>query len=267
MKWILLIISLFLITGCSEKRVVENENNQKVDMEETKIGIVDTAPAGIEPEESERKVETSNFLDTQSKPEENNMYSNIEESQEKNENSEVTITPVPTKEVQTLQAIDSLEQEVTVLLAEEQTESLKEKIATKLITLVDFIYYDEPIGNVYFKDLTASAQEKVHAILTRMDHAIESKIPNYKDTLKEKYQKALNYVKTGIGNLTSAAGEKIESAMGSENYQNFVDAKDDMVESFQNTGKLIQEGASNIYQSGKEKVSNWYQGLKEKYEK
>lgn len=262
MKWILFVISLLLVTGCNEKKIVENENNQKVDGENN---VLETNPpieiSNTEANNIPKLPETSIV---ESNP--NTEVSNVGESVE-NQETQIPDTPALTEEVQTLQAIDSLEQEVTALLAEEQTESLKEKVATKFITLVDFIYYDEPIGNVYFKDLTASAQEKVRAILTRMDHAIEGKIPNYKDTLKEKYQKALNYVKTGIGNLTSAASEKIESAMGSENYQNFVDAKDDMVESFQNTAGIIADGASKAYQSGKEKVSNWYQELKEKYEK
>lgn len=264
MKWILFVLSLLLVTGCHEKKIVENENNQKVDREKNNV-LETNSP--IEISSTEANTNTPKLPETsivESNP--NTEVSNVGESVE-NQETQIPDTPAFTEEVQTLQAIDSLEQEVTALLAEEQTESLKERIATKFITLIDFIYYNEPIGNVYFKDLTASAQEKVRSILTRMDTAIESKIPNYKDSLKEKYQKALNYIKAGIGNLTSVAGEKIESAMGSENYQNFIDAKDDMVESFQSTAGIIADGASKAYQTGKEKVSNWYQGLKEKYEK
>ena len=246
MKWILFVIGLLLVTGCHEKKIVENENNQKVDREEN--NVLETNPP-IEISNTEESTNIPKLPENsivESNP--NIEVSNVGESVE-NQEPQMPDTPALTKEEQSMQAIATLEQEVNTLLDQEQTESLKEKIATKFITLVDFIYYDEPIGNVYFKDLTASAQEKVRSILARMDTAIESKIPNYKDTLKEKYQKVLNYIKTGVGNLTNKASEKMESVMGSENYQNFVDAKDDMVESFQNTGKLIKDGASHIYQS------------------
>ncbi len=241
MKWIVL-VSLILVTGCNEKRIVQNENNQKVD-----VGIKEETDSN--PESSSLDVEPTIPVS------------------ESLEDGSIKNTPVITKEEQAMQQIDSLEQEITTLLASEKIESAKETIATKFIMLVDFIYYEQPIGNLYFKDLTASAQEKVCAVLARMDQAIENKLPGYKDTLKEKYQIVLQYVKTEAANLTHKISEKLESTMGSDNYQNFVEAKDDMVEAFQNTAGMIQEGASHVYQSGKEKVSNWYQGLKEKYEK
>lgn len=244
MKWILLLMGLFLITGCNEKNVVQNENNKKV---------VDTEQ-----------------VDMESTPKGESIPSLVESTNDSN-HEETTVSepivPVRTEEDQVMQQIDTLNQEVTTLLATEQLETVKEKIITKFITLVDFIYYDAPIGNVYFKDLTASAQEKVRSILDRMDTAIEGKIPSYKDTLKEKYQKALQYMKTQVSNFSNKVSEKLESTMGSENYQNFIDAKDDMKESFQNTAEIIKEETSKVYQSGKEKVSSWYQELKEKYEK
>lgn len=250
MKWMLLLISLFLITGCNEKNVVTKENNDKVDMEST-----------VEGEAIVSAVESIHENNNDS----NEMESSIKESVV----SEVIEQPVPVakEEVQVMQQVDLLDQEVTSLLAVEQSETVKEKVIAKFITLVDFIYYDAPIGDIYFKDLTAVAQEKVRSILNRMDGAIESKIPNYKDTLKEKYQKALQYMKEQANHFSNKVSEKLESAMGSENYQNFIDAKDDMKESFQNTAEIIKEETSKAYQNGKEKVSSWYQGLKEKYEK
>ncbi len=262
MRWIFVIVSLFLLTGCNEKKVIQNENNQKVDFENQDKVENSNEQISSELQEPSSSSEVSNLETGNSSTMEE--YSNKDFS---NMNVQPESIPVAVKEEQTVQQIDSLEQEVTMLLSSEKVESVKEVIATKFITLVDFIYYEEPIGDVYFKDLTQAAQEKIRAILTRMDTAIESKIPNYKDTLQAKYQSALHYVKTGVENITNKVSEKLESTMGSDNYQNFVDAKDDMVESFQNTGKIIKEGASHVYQSGKEKVSNWYQGLKEKYEK
>lgn len=176
---------------------------------------------------------------------------------------EISSSPVLSKEENTIKQINSIEQEVNTLLQTEPSSTLKEKLVDKFITLVDFIYYDAPIGDVYFKDLTTSTQEKIRSILERMDQAIENKIPNYKDTLKEKYQTVLSYLKE----KTNVVKEKMESAMGSENYENFKESAEDMKESFQNAGSKVTEGASSLYEKGKEKLSNWYQNLKENHEK
>lgn len=248
MKWILLLMSIVLLTGCNEKKVVNNENNTKVES--------DSINETTEAKQNELREQASqNTINKTEEPVElpSEVESHIEEQ-----------ASIPVQEEEfVVQQINELEEDVSRLLATEQTETIKEKVIEKFITLVDFIYYDEPIGNVYFKDLTESMKENVCSILARMDAMIENKLPNYKDTLKEKYQQALHYVKTQVGKV----GEKIEEAIGEDNYQNFMDAKDDLKESFQNTAEWIKEGSSKIYESGKEKVSNWYQNFKEKHEK
>lgn len=230
MRWILLISCLFLMTGCNEKEITPNQEEPTYPKETIK----------------EENMDLEN--------------PNIDSSTENN-------MSVTQKEEQMITYTESLEQEVMTLLNSEKSETIKEKIADKFITIVDFIYYDASINGIYFKDLTESAQAKIKEIARRIDGAIESKIPDYKSTLKEKYQTALAYVKDKAGVISDKAQEKIEDTIGSENYQNFVDAKDDMKDSFQNAVEVISDGASHIYQSGKDKVSNWYQGLKEKYDK
>ncbi len=239
MKWIVGAICIFLLTGCSEKKVVQNENNQKIKMQ---VAI----QTGIE------QVQYKNPTIAQNKEASNPITNN---------------QSISVKEEQVYQNINVLEQEVTNLLINDKPETIKEKVITKLITLVDFIYYDVPIGNVYFKELTANVQAKICEILINMDQTIESKLPNYKENINEKYHVVLNYVKTKTTDFTSKTSEKIEEKIGSENYQNFVSGANEMKESVQNTVEWMKEGASKIYGSGKEKVNNWYQELKEKYNK
>ena len=238
MKKVLFVLCLLLVTGCHQQQMKDSENPS----------IPVDANSVVE--------ESSNVIQESEQTEVISASENTVEL----ENPDIAVS---IEEEQVMHEVNQIEQEVTTLLETESSSTLKEKVASKFITLVDFVYYDEPMNGVYFKDLTASAQEKVRSILERMDRAIENKIPNYKDTLKSKYQTALSYLKE----KTSQAKEKLESAIGSENYENLVESKEDMKESFQNAAEVITEGASQIYESGKEKVSNWYQNFKEKYKK
>lgn len=248
MKWVLVIISVLLFTGCNEKKIVENQNNAKVE---------ENDPMKSQMESTEDQSVILNKEDNRDEFEKqlNTLSQDMKQSYEK--------VPVLEKEEQVIQQVNALEADISRLLSVEQPETIKEKVIEKFILLVDFIYYDEPIGTIYFKDLTVSAKENVLSIFMHMDAMIEKKLPNYKGTLKEKYQQALHYVKKQLDKV----GEKIEKTIGEENYQNFVDAKDDLTESFQNTAEWIKEGSSKIYENGKEKVSNWYQEFKEKHEK
>lgn len=174
---------------------------------------------------------------------------------------------IPTvKEEPMVQHFEAVETEVSSLLQAEKTEAIKETIAQKFIMLVDFIYYDSQINGVRFKDLTMTVQDNLKNILSRMDMAIETQIPEYKDTLKEKYHGVTNYVKEKASNLKDKVNTKVEETIGTENYNNFKEAKDDMKESFKNTGSAIADTTSTVYQKGKDKVKNWYENLKEKYE-
>lgn len=252
MRWILFICCVLLMTGCNEKKIMSTENQ------------IDQGFSEETNNQTEEKQIEQNFL---------NKVNDQTEGKEKNQEfvsnpSNENIETIPViKEEQMITHAESVEQEVMTLLSQEKSETIKEKIADKFITLVDFIYYDAPINGIYFKDLTESAQTKIKAIANRIDGAIESKFPNYKSTLKQKYQTVLAYVKDKANVVSDKVQEKVENTIGSENYQNFVDAKEDMKDSFQNAAEIISDGASQIYQSGKDKVSNWYQGLKEKYDK
>lgn len=245
MKIIIILFCMICMTGCQQNKVkpsseIDDHSNEKV---------------------AESTIDSSQNIN---QPEETMIEENITSNTSNATISEETPNrSVETKEEIAVQQIEMLDQEVHTMLQSESSTTLKEKVIDKFIILVDFIYYDVPINDVYFKDLTASLQNKVRSILERMDTAIENKIPNYKDTLKAKYQTVLSYLKE----KTNVAKEKIESAMGSENYDNFKQSADDMKESFQNVGSAIAEGASSLYEKGKEKVSNWYQELKENHEK
>lgn len=64
----------------------------------------------------------------------------------------------------------------------------KKTLKDRTIEFIDFIFYDQPIKGVYFKDLTGGAKAKVIYYTLLLDNKIDSLIPNYKENLSEKYQ-------------------------------------------------------------------------------
>ena len=66
--------------------------------------------------------------------------------------------------------------------------SLKENTKDKFITLVDFIFYGGTIKGKTFNELSTSAKAKVIYYTLLIDSKIDSKFPDYKDTLTDTYK-------------------------------------------------------------------------------
>ena len=130
------------------------------------------------------------------------------------------------------------------------------------VSIVDFLFYDGEINGVTFNELTDSGKQKVLEIANKIDKAIESKIPGYKETISSgasnAFNKASEVIKNGANNLNNFAKDKL----GEENYQSIIDAKDELVYYTKNAINLIGDGAGKVFNSVKDKVSGWYQEFK-----
>ena len=68
--------------------------------------------------------------------------------------------------------------------------SFKEKAKSSFISLVDFIFYGGTIKGKTFAELKDSTKAKVIYYALLVDNKIDSKFPNYKETLSDKYKDA-----------------------------------------------------------------------------
>jgi len=182
--------------------------------------------------------------------------------------TESTTTPIETTEEytetdkKTIETLEKLERELNEIL--ESDKQFLDDVKGSFITIVDFIFFDSEINGVKFDDLTDAGKQKVLEISSNIDTKIESKYPNYKETISEKTKDAFNkagiLIKEGANNINEFAKEKL----GEENYNNIIESKDELIKYTKNALKTIGEFSSDLYESGKQKVKEWYNKFNQK---
>jgi len=159
-------------------------------------------------------------------------------------------TPVPTPTPETY-----TEQDV-IAYFETENETIdnttwKEKVKNAFTTTVDFIFYDKEIKGYTFKEQTTSAKIKIIEIALSIDSKIETKFPNYKETLGEKYQNIKGKLAYFYLEITSSLCESVGADTCLQAKSDF----NDMKESFSFTWELIKE----LTKHGKDKVFEFYE--------
>ena len=185
---------------------------------------------------------------------------NISSEEEYNENEEITI--YSQNDETAIATFNDIEKEVDTILNSESVSNAKDKVKGTFITIVDFIFYDSEINGVTFDELTDSGKQKVLEIASKIDNKIENKFPNYKDsisdTTKKAFNKASELIKKGADNLSEFSKEKL----GEDNYNAIINAKDEIIDYTKEAIEIIGEVGSNVFNSGKEYIKNWYENLK-----
>lgn len=130
---------------------------------------------------------------------------------------------------------------------QERIEEAKNKIKEVFITGVDFIFYDEPIGEVYFDDLMEEGKSITMENLDTIVSLGEEIAPQWKDHLSEKYQVASEFTSS----IYLSTLDQIKNYLGEENYQALGEIKNQIGDDF-------RDGKDNV----KERVKSWYQKFK-----
>lgn len=159
--------------------------------------------------------------------------------------------------------INSLESSLTKINnGDGSNSSFADSAKGVFVSIVDFLFYDGEINGVTFDELTDSGKQKVLAIASKVDNAIESKIPGYKETISDTassaFNKASEVIKSGANNLNNFAKEKL----GEENYQSIIDAKDELVYYTKNAISFLGDVGGKVFNSVKDKLDSWYQDFK-----
>ena len=174
-------------------------------------------------------------------------------------NTSETITYSTNDEV----VINSLESSLTKINNGDGSDSsFADSAKGVFVSIVDFLFYDGEINGVTFDELTDSGKQKVLEIASKVDSAIESKIPGYKETISDTASKAFNkaseIIKSGANSLNNFAREKL----GEENYQSIIDAKDELVYYTKNAINFLGDVGGKVFNSVKDKLDSWYQDFK-----
>lgn len=137
----------------------------------------------------------------------------------------------------------------------QESVTFKEKAKNTFVTIVDFIFYDKEVKGHIFKELSNSAKLQVIKVALSIDSKIEEYFPDYKETIKTKYDNLK-------GKLASLYLEATASLCDSVGIDTCNQAKEDfntMKNSFGFTWDLVKELAVN----GKNKVKDFYESWRD----
>lgn len=160
--------------------------------------------------------------------------------------------------------IDELNNTLNNIEKSTQDENFKDKASSTFISIVDFLFYDGTIKGISFDELTEKGKEKVLEISSKIDVKLEEKCPEYKEKISNStskaYQKASKIIKKGAKNINDFA----KSALGDENYQAIIDAKDELAKYSKEALNYVTGAGSKVFNNTKEKLNEWYQNFKNK---
>ena len=211
----------------------------------------------------DNNVTSSNNTSSVSNSTTTNNSSKNTQSNSSNKNDVSNNTEVNTYSSNDEIVINSLESSLTKINNGSTSDSsFSDSAKGVFVSIVDFLFYDGEINGVTFDELTDSGKQKVLEIASKVDNAIESKIPGYKETISDTassaFNKASEVIKSGANNLNNFAREKL----GEENYQSIIDAKDELVYYTKNAINFLGDVGGKVFNSVKDKLDSWYQDFK-----
>lgn len=160
--------------------------------------------------------------------------------------------------------IDELNNTLNNIEKSIRDENFKDKASSTFISIVDFLFYDGTIKGISFDELTEKGKEKVLEISSKIDVKLEEKCPEYKEKISNStskaYQKASEIIKKGAKNINDFA----KNALGDENYQAIIDAKDELAKYSKEALNFVTGAGSKVFNNTKEKLNEWYQNFKNK---
>lgn len=128
------------------------------------------------------------------------------------------------------------------------------KLKKGFTNVVDFLFYGKEIKGKTLNDLTDDAKLKIMKIALSLDSKIDSKFPNYKEKLSDKYQSIKSKVVETYINTISKICDK--------NEQLCIDAKSDF-KSLKETFGLTFDYIKKYGIKGIDKLKEWYEDFRD----
>lgn len=163
--------------------------------------------------------------------------------------------------------VSTIENEIeNINYKESNKETIKEKLKENFIILTDFIFYDGTIKGKTFNELTTSAKEEILELYEKIDNKIESIYPNYKEEIKDTSTKVYSKAKSMVISLKDYLKKSYIDSVGEDTYQKKMeiikDTKEKVKEKTEPVIDTAKEKTKETYEKTKDKLNNWYQGIK-----
>lgn len=235
-----ILLIILLIFALITLFLISINNSKKIQNLEEEISTLKTI-------KQEEKQNDNTNIENNSTVKENNIYE-IEE----NDNNNLT-----KKDKQVLEYLEDIDEKVNYL---NNTE--KSKAKGVFIGIVDFLFYDGKINGISFDELSDDGKKEVLKKSSNIDAKLDAKFPNYKDTISQKtklaFNKASDIIKKGSIKLSDFSKEKL----GKDNYNEIIRNKDQLKIYTKEAFGIIGETTGKITSSLKDKIKNWYEGIK-----
>ena len=228
-KIILMLICLFLITGCSTSSIT-------------------TSTKGL----AQKAVKATTVKQVSKNEEVKDVEVEVISNDSNTDNSDEAI----------IKQFESVEEDIKSVDNTNIDESLEKKLKKNFIILTDFIFYDGKINGKTFNELSDEAKAKILLIYERIDNKIETLFPNYKEDLRKSANKAYNNIKEGIAKLKEKYIEKV----GDEAYENTMKIYEEDKERLKEAYMPIIEKARERAFELKDRAESWYKKFKEENE-
>lgn len=228
-KIILMLICLFLITGCSTSSIT-------------------TSTKGL----AQKAVKATTVKQVSKNEEVKDVEVEVISNDSNTDNSDEAI----------IKQFESVEEDIKSVDNTNIDESLEKKLKKNFIILTDFIFYDGKINGKTFNELSDEAKAKILLIYERIDNKIETLFPNYKEEIRKSANKAYNNIKEGIAKLKEKYIEKV----GDEAYENTMKIYEEDKERLKEAYMPIIEKARERTFELKDKAESWYKKFKEENE-
>lgn len=228
-KIILMLICLFLITGCSTSSIT-------------------TSTKGL----AQKAVKATTVKQVSKNEEVKDVEVEVISNDSNTDNSDEAI----------IKQFESVEEDIKSVDNTNIDESLEKKLKKNFIILTDFIFYDGKINGKTFNELSDEAKAKILVIYERIDNKTETLFPNYKEEIRKSANKAYNNIKEGIAKLKEKYIEKV----GDETYENTMKIYEEDKERLKEAYMPIIEKARERAFELKDRAESWYKKFKEENE-
>lgn len=200
--------------------------------------------------EEEKKNEPSqNNVEENNETSQNNIENNIEKNTESVDSSKKE-NQIIEKDKIILKEFENIEKETDECI---NNKKLSDKITDKVATMIGFIWYDEEINGIKYKELKEETKEKLLNIYYKIDGKIESKNPNYKEQIKDKYSIISKFMKDKYDDFKYDKDIFLKETL-KDKYNDYIKVKEALKEKQEETKGKINTKKEEY----NEKIKNWY---------
>lgn len=133
----------------------------------------------------------------------------------------------------------------------ETTQTAKKKAIKSFITMTDFIFYGSEIHGITYDELKEGTKQNIIDTYIEVDSIIESKFPNYKNTIGEKYNNVKNWLQGKYDFIINKGKENLSD----DSVNNITNS----IEEIKKLRKSFKDTSNSLYEDGKQKTKKWYE--------